>query len=245
MIPVGVTVQRSRSAVVTGLLIAMNALAFAYELSLDGAALDAFLYEWGVVPARQTLALEEAPLEVDAWLLPIFTSMFLHGGWAHIGGNMLYLGVFGPALESRLGQSRFFALYFLSGLAAAQAQALVDLGSDIPTIGASGAISGVLGAFLLLYPHARVVLLLPVFFLPFFLEVPALFFLGFWFLEQLFAGTLWTISRAYGESGVAWWAHIGGFIAGLALVRLFMPTRKPSSLRMVYGSSYPRLGWHP
>jgi membrane associated rhomboid family serine protease len=143
--------------------------------------------------------------------------MFLHGGWMHIIGNMLYLWIFGNNVEDAMGHRRFIVFYLLCGIAAALAQALPNPSSEVPMIGASGAISGVLGAYLLLYPHARVLVVIPIFFYPYTVRIPAGWVLGFWFLMQVAS----SLSAPEQQGGVAWSAHIGGFVAGMALIPLF------------------------
>ena len=216
MIPVAGSVRTTRPAVVTGSLVFLCAYVFLKEVALPPAEIEQMVRRWGVVPARQWYALEHAPDALEAWLWPLFTSMFLHGGWAHLIGNSLFLWIFGAGVESRLGHGRFLLFYLLCGVAGAQLQAVLHADSMVPMIGASGAIAGVLGAYLALYPHATVTVLVPVFFYPLFFDVPALFFLGIWFLEQLLAGATSFAFTQHG--GVAWWAHVGGFLAGLALV---------------------------
>ena len=219
MFPVKSSVATRGSAKVTSVLIALNVLVFLFETSLPSRALDAFVSTYGMVPARETALLLQDPLALSGWLAPIATSMFLHGGWAHLVGNMLFLWVFGRALETRLGWRRFFFLYALSGVLASQAQVLASPWSTAPMIGASGAVAGVLGAHLLLLPRSRVTVLFPILIFPLFFEVPALLFLGVWFLEQLYAGTLWSLSPLAAQAGgVAWWAHVGGFLAGGVIV---------------------------
>ena len=149
--------------------------------------------------------------------------MFLHGGWLHLGGNMLYLWIFGDNVEDKLGHIRYLAFYIVCGLAASILHVFVDSTSIVPTVGASGAIAGVLGAYLLLFPRARVVTLIPIFVFIQVAELPALLVLGFWFVMQFFNGLMSLGYQTAGMGGVAWWAHIGGFVAGLALV---IPLRK-------------------
>jgi membrane associated rhomboid family serine protease len=204
---------------VTVTLIAANVLVFLYQFSLQGRAGEAFIYAFGMIPA---VLFGGAQLPPDIAVLPgwatVFSSMFLHGGIMHIAGNMLFLWVFGNNVEDAMGHGRFIAFYLLCGVAAALAQGFSDTASEIPMIGASGAISGVLGAYLVLHPRAQVHSLL---FLGIFIRVialPAMAVLGIWFGLQLLQATLF---RAEGEGGVAFLAHIGGFIAGAVLVPLF------------------------
>jgi membrane associated rhomboid family serine protease len=204
---------------VTVLLILANFYFFYQELILSDAALDAFLTAWGLVPAAFLAGVARDPLNFAVYL-PLVTNLFLHGGWVHILGNMWYLWIFGDNIEDRLGKVRFVLFYLLCGIAANAAQILVDPGSAVPVVGASGAISGVLGGYLMLFPKARIATLVPIF--PIFpiLQIPALLFLPFWFLLQLWQGAA---SLVVAGGVVAWWAHIGGFVAGFALVRNVKP----------------------
>ncbi len=217
---------RSFPLVTIGLIVA-NALVFLYQvlLSLPGGreafpAAQAFVLEFGLIPCRLSGSCG-LPVELGAPapFLTVFTSMFLHGGLFHVGGNMLYLWIFGNNVEDSMGRGRFVVFYLLSGLVAAVAQVLANPGSRVPMIGASGAVSGVLGAYILLYPHARVLTL--VFFGIFwsFVRIPAVIVLGFWIVVQFLNGLVtFTVSQ---EGGVAWFAHIGGFLTGLVLIRFF------------------------
>jgi membrane associated rhomboid family serine protease len=161
--------------------------------------------------------------------------MFLHGGWLHLIGNMWVLYLFGDNVEDRMGPARYLAFYLLCGLAASLTHYAINPGSTVPTLGASGAISGVLGAYLLLFPTARVITLVPVFIIPFFFEIPAVVYLGFWFVMQLFSGTL-SLAGAEPPEGVAWWAHVGGFVTGMALLPVFKKSRK--QYRHYYADEY-------
>ena len=209
--------------VVTVALIVVNAMVFMYQLSLEPKQGELFVYEFGAIPAV-IFGSGNLPPEVEAIpetippVLTIFTSMFLHGGFMHLIGNMLYLWIFGNNIEDAMGHARFIVFYVVTGVAASFAHALTNLDSTVPTIGASGAISGVLGAYLLLYPRAQVLVLVPLGFFTRVMYIPAFIVLGMWFLLQLFAGAS-SIGQVGG--GVAWWAHIGGFVAGMALVGLF------------------------
>ncbi len=209
MFPLRDNIPSSRRPVVTYVLIALNVAIFLYELML-GHRLESFILEWGLVPARLSLSDPSS-------LLTIFTSMFLHGGWAHVGGNLLYLWIFGDNVEDRLGHAKFALFYLATGVCAAMAQVLAGPGSGVPMVGASGAIAGVLGCYLLFYPHARVVTLVPIVFFLQLVEIPALVFLGIWFLMQLFQGALSLQGAGEVTGGVAWWAHAGGFASGLLL----------------------------
>lgn len=200
---------------VTWLLIAANVLAFLYELAMLEAAGDRFVLTWGFVP--QLFALDPAGQAIT-----VFSAMFLHGGWLHLAGNMLFLWIFGDNVEDRLGHFRYLTFYLVAGAAAAAAQFLVDPGAHVPMVGASGAIAGVLGAYVLLYPRVRVLVAFPILFFIQFFELPAWIVIGEWFLLQLFNGALSLGPRPAG-GGVAFFAHIGGFVAGLVMIKLMAP----------------------
>jgi membrane associated rhomboid family serine protease len=195
---------------------------FFYELSLGPYELERFVFQFGLVPARYShpdWAQWLGFAADDYW--PFLTSMFLHGGWAHIIGNMWTLWIFGDNVEDRMGRLRFLVFYLATGFAAGLTHWFTNVDSTIPTVGASGAIAGVLGAYFILFPYSRIIVLFPVLFLPFFFELPASVYLLFWFLSQVFSGTLAGLGPE-DVGGVAWWAHIGGFVAGLLLHRLFL-----------------------
>jgi membrane associated rhomboid family serine protease len=212
-----VTPRRTRP-VVNVLLIAINVAVFLFELSL-GPRLEGFLMSAAFVPGR------EGGLAVGA--TSALLSMFLHGGWGHLLGNMLFLWIFGDNVEDRLGHVRYLVFYLLCGYAATYAHAFFNAGSTMPAIGASGAISGVLGAYLLLYPKARIVTLVWLFIFVRFVEIPALVFLPIWFLMQFFSGVSSLGAGDAASGGVAWFAHIGGFIAGPLLLLLLGGARRP------------------
>ncbi len=208
---------RSRP-VLTVLLITANVLVFIYQLSLGQRQEQALVFQFGAIPAV-IVGARSLPEQLAAIppVLSLFTSMFLHGGFMHIIGNMLYLWIFGNNIEDAMGRARFLIFYLTCGVLAALAHILSNPSSVIPTIGASGAISGVLGAYLLLYPHARVLTLIPLGFFTRLIYLPAGLVLGFWFVLQLISGSLGSPEGG----GIAWFAHIGGFVAGMALVGLF------------------------
>jgi membrane associated rhomboid family serine protease len=184
-----------------------------------GDAVNDFLYSYAVIPYRFRHLFLSHPLEL---VTPLF-AMFLHGGWLHIIGNMLYLYIFGDNVEDILGHGRFLAFYIMCGVVSFLAQIFLLPNSMIPNLGASGAIAGVLGAYILLFPRARVVTLLPIFIFFTVVEIPAFVFLGIWFLIQFASGALSLGSTSALGGGVAWWAHIGGFLAGMLFLRLFAP----------------------
>ncbi len=226
MIPLKDTIPSRTYPVVTVTLIVLNVLIFLFELSL-GEHLSEFFDLFGVVPATY-FELKEAGAPFFLVYYPFLTSMFLHGGWMHLIGNMLYLWVFGDNVEDRLGHFKFLIFYLVCGFAAAYAHVYTNPHSEIPTVGASGAISGVLGAYFILFPHSRIITLIPIFFFFDLIEVSAFFFLAFWFVLQFFNGIASLGAATYTTTGgVAWWAHIGGFIAG-ALIALFFVRRRRS-----------------
>ncbi|HET7452135.1 MAG TPA: rhomboid family intramembrane serine protease [Thermoanaerobaculia bacterium] len=194
---------------------------FLYELSLPPGALDRFLRIWGFVPARMWSG--EYPL--SASIATIFVAMFLHAGWLHVGGNMLFLWIFGDNVEDRLGHFRYLVFYLLCGLAASLCHAFFNPASRLPSLGASGAISGVLAAYLFLYPRARILTLVPIF-LFFTAEVPAFLFIVFWFVVQFFSGTASLSASTPTTGGTAYFAHIGGFVAGIVFLALLKPPRR-------------------
>ena len=217
MIPLKDTVRARGFPVVTAALVGTNLLVFLIQLRLSPEASEGFLRLLGVVPAR----LLAEPLSGE-WLT-LFTSQFLHGGWLHLGSNLLALYVFGDNVEDRLGPWRFLLFYLACGVSAALVHIWFSPSSTVPTIGASGAISGVLAGYATLFPTARVVTL-PIFFIPWFFEVPALLWIGVWFASQLLSGFLMLSADTEALGGIAWWAHVGGFVAGLMLI---WPLRRP------------------
>lgn len=222
MIPLRDTIRSRHVPVMTWLLLIANVVVFLFENALGDNTLNRFVYTFSIVPAR---LLEGQPL----FFLSLFTSMFLHSGWFHLLSNMLTLYIFGDNVEDRMGAIPFLVFYLLGGLTAGLLQTFASLGSTVPILGASGAIAGILGAYMLLYPRARVVTLIFVFVFPWFVEIPAIYYLGFWFISQLFSGFA-SIGAAAG--GVAWWAHIGGFLFGLLLARFFLFRPSPHSPRL-------------
>jgi membrane associated rhomboid family serine protease len=223
--PIRDTIPSRYAPVVTWWLIAINGAVFLYELSLGPEQLERLFYLFGIVPARYT------DVEWARWIglpvgayWPFLTSMFLHGGWGHIIGNMWMLWIFGDNVEEAMGALRFLLFYLMTGLLAGLTHVLTNPSSMIPTVGASGAIAGVLGAYFVLYPHARIIALFPVLFWPEFVEVPAATYLFVWFLNQTLAGAL--SGLAPGDvGGIAFWAHVGGFVAGVVLRPIFVLPR--------------------
>jgi len=225
MLPIGDDrVQGGPPAVVTYGLIVLNVLAFLLELTQpSGAALQSFIQAWGVVPREYSLARDIPPTIPLPFWSTLLTSMFLHGGWMHLGGNMLYLWIFGDNLEKVMGAARFLVFYLVCGLAASFAHILFGSGSTIPAVGASGAISGVLGGYLILFPRNTVRVLTR----GGIAQVPAIFVLGFWIVIQMING-IGSMAATTETAGVAYMAHIGGFVAGLVLVKLMASQRQPA-----------------
>ena len=222
MIPIQDSVPRRCPPIMTWTLIFINTAIFFMETMLPGPLLEQLFYTFGLVPVKYTHLALGSNIGGDLLgLWPFFTCMFLHGGWVHIIGNMWTLWIFGDNVEDEMGSFRFLVFYVLSGIAASIIQVGTNPLSNIPTIGASGAIAGVMGAYYVLFPRARIILMVPLFFIPFFFEVPAVFYLGFWFFEQLFSGTFSLVATAY-ESNIAWWAHAGGFAFGMLFHRFFL-----------------------
>jgi hypothetical protein len=212
--------------VVLRTLIALNVVVFIYEVLL-GPELRPFLFDWGFVPEKLTLALKYGDVPLLSAALPVLTSMFLHGGWPHLIGNMWYLWIFGDNVEDALGHARFLVFYLACGVVAALIQYLTMPFARVPTVGASGAIAAVLGAYIGAFPRARVFTLLPLF--PFIqvVPLPAFLVLGLWFLFQFVLGL--GALHATGSGGIAFWAHIGGFVAGLVVMRVLLAARRPRS----------------
>lgn len=231
MFPLRDTVRSRTRPYVTWGLIAVSVAAFALEASLHGRMFDQVVYDYGLVPARLTLA------NPGSWL-SLLTSIFLHGGWVHLISNLWILFIFGDNVEDRMGHGRFLGFYLLSGVVAGLAHALVDPTSTLPTIGASGAIAGVLGAYIVLFPSARVLTLVPLIILPWLVEIPAFIFLGIWFLTQVSSAML-SLGAAGAFSGIAWWAHIGGFAFGaLAVLPLARHPTSPQSTDLEFPIRY-------
>jgi len=219
------------------LLIVLNTLFFIYELGLSQKELIEFSHILGVVPARYFNPDWAEWLNYpDLSVLPFFTHMFLHSGFFHFIINMWILWVFADNVEDVLGPVRFLIFYLLCGLFAVGGHMLINFHSTVPVIGASGAIAGVMGAYLVLYPGARVLTLIPIFIFPFFIDLPAIIFLGLWFFMQFLSGLSSSLSSS-GPAGVAWWAHAFGFLAGLFLVGLFRNNKRTAAITAGKNSS--------
>ncbi len=218
MIPLRDDNPTRRPAVMTVAIIAACVIVFLWQISLSERGRQALVYSLGFIPAT---VFGDRQLPPELQLVPaeltLFTAMFLHGGLLHLAGNMLYLWIFGNNVEDAMGHGRFILFYLICGLAASLAQGLLNPDTALPMIGASGAIAGVLGAYLLLHPKARVLVVIPIFIFPFFIYLPAVAVLGIWFLLQFLS----SLGANPDEPGVAWFAHLGGFIAGMLLIPLF------------------------
>lgn len=206
---------------VTMLFIAANVLVFLYQFSLESFALNHFIETWALIPAN---------FEVTK----VFTSMFMHGGWMHLLGNMWFLWVFGDNVEDSLGHGKYLLFYLLCGAAAALGQMALNPGSTIPMVGASGAIAGVMGGYIVRFPHSRILTLVFIFFFVTFIQVPASIMLAYWFFIQLLSGLGSIAATQATTGGVAWFAHVGGFVAGVALIKLMGARQRYSRRRDVY-----------
>ncbi|MCF6150486.1 MAG: rhomboid family intramembrane serine protease [Candidatus Kuenenia sp.] len=221
MIPIRDRNPSGTFPLVTVIIILINVLVFLFELSL-GKNLTYFLFYYGVVPIKVFQSADIPEATTTNTYFPFLSYMFLHGGFVHLLGNMWYLWIFGDNIEDMLGRFRFVVFYLICGIGSAVVHVFFNSRSGVPCIGASGAVAGVLGAYMICYPRARVLVLLPLLFIWQFIELPAFIVLGFWFLIQFFNGTA-AIANTQG-GGVAWWAHIGGFVLGIILVKLFSLT---------------------
>ncbi len=217
MIPIRDTIPSRNYPVINLLLVAANIFFYLVEIS-QGEALNRFIYTYGLVPARYSIHGIAIHFSLSQQILSFISFMFLHGSFWHLLGNMWFLYIFGDNVEDRLGHLRYFFFYLLCGLSSALTHLFFNQGSMMPTIGASGAIAGVMGAYFVLYPRARIVTLIPIIFIPYFVELPAAIFLGIWLFMQFISATLTSM-----EAGnIAWWAHIGGFIFGALFLKLFL-----------------------
>jgi membrane associated rhomboid family serine protease len=217
MFPIRDTIPSKNYPVVNNTIIGINVILFLIEMS-QGANLDRFVYIYGLVPARYSMPQISSYFTTGQQILSWLSFMFLHGGFWHLLGNMWFLYIFGDNVEDRLGPFRYLVFYLLCGITSGLSHLLFNLHSNMPTIGASGAIAGVMGAYLILHPNSKILTLIPIIFIPWFIEIPAFFFLGFWFVLQFLsaAGSRGNIS------GIAWWAHIGGFVFGIIFLKIFL-----------------------
>ena len=217
MIPLRDTIPARNYPLVNNLIIGSNVVIFLVQL-LQGAGLDRFIYIYGLVPARYSVPQIAAYFSTGQQIFSIFSFMFLHGGFWHLLGNMWSLYIFGDNVEDRLGHFRYLMFYLICGLVSGLTHLVLNLNSNVPTIGASGAIAGVMGAYFILHPRSKILTLIPIFFIPYFIEIPAFFFLGFWFILQFISA-----AGSHGQiGGIAWWAHIGGFVFGIVFLKVFL-----------------------
>jgi hypothetical protein len=216
MFPIRDTIPSKNYPIVTYSLIVVNIICFLIQIS-QGRHFDQFAYMYGLVPARYTVPEIAAYFTFSEQVFALFSFMFLHGGFMHILGNMWFLYIFGDNVEDRLGHFRYFLFYILCGLLSGLTHFFLNLYSSLPTIGASGAIAGVMGAYFILHPTSKILTLVPILIIPLFFEIPAFYFIGIWFILQFINAT-----ASHGEvSGIAWWAHIGGFVFGIILLKVF------------------------
>jgi membrane associated rhomboid family serine protease len=225
MIPLSDDAPRFSTPFVTYFIIALNTVTFLFELSVGAQgqrALNSLIYHFGVVPVHfeRALVAGSAPSLVGLFL-PILTAMFLHGSWLHVIGNMWFLWIFGDNIEDYLGHFTYLLFYLISGFAAGVAHIILNAGSSVPSVGASGAIAGVMGAYFVLYPRARVLMWFPPIF---FFHLPAWLVLGYWFFVQFMSGAATSIAETSQSGGIAFWAHVGGFVAGVLLIKV-LPER--------------------
>ncbi len=221
MLPLRDTISSKNYPLVNIIIIALNILVFLIQL-IQGSGFERFVFTYGLVPARYTVPEIGRLFGLGEQIISLVSFMFLHGGFWHLLGNMWSLYIFGDNIEDRLGHVRYLVFYLLCGVASGFFHIFLNLHSQIPTIGASGAIAGVMGAYMISYPHSKVLTLIPIIFIPYFVEIPAFIFLGIWFLLQ-FLNAAGTPSHG---GGIAWWAHIGGFIAGIIFLKMLLKLPK-------------------
>lgn len=226
MIPIRDSIPCHNLPIVTWTLMAINSVVFLLMLTMPDSMRQAFVFLYGMVAARYSHPAWAMDVGLpDDHYLSFLTSMFLHGGWMHIIMNMLFLWIFADNIEDRMGRLRFIIFYFLCGLTAAFLQYFFNADSTVPVVGASGAIAGIMGAYFFLYPYARIIIWIPLFFLPIFFEVPAIAFLGFWVIIQLKNATDTLVNQPFAD--VAWWGHLGGFLMGAVCYRYFIREDAP------------------
>jgi hypothetical protein len=238
MIPVRDTISSKTYPVVNNTIIGINVVVYLFQMTMVP-DLNRFTYIYGLVPARYSIPQITSYFTMGQQIFSLVSFMFIHGGFWHILGNMWFLYIFGDNVEDRLGPFRYLVFYILCGLISGFTHLIFNLHSNIPTIGASGAIAGVMGAYLILYPNAKILTLIPIIFIPWFVEIPAFFFLGLWFFIQFVSAA----GSHGGAGGIAWWAHIGGFIFGIVFLKIFLalpgtgvsaPVRKVTAKRKTH-----------
>ncbi|MEL6159853.1 MAG: rhomboid family intramembrane serine protease [Cyanobacteria bacterium J06623_5] len=218
MVPIRDDNPISTTPVVVYALLAMNLVIFLYEITLPEAALQQFFNTWALVPVELSDSFGGGAIAAEREWITLISSQFLHGGWLHVGGNMLYLWVFGNNIEDQLGPVKFLIFYLACGVLAGLSQWIFDPASAVPTLGASGAVAGIMGAYVIRFPRAKIVTLVPLFIIFTTFRIPAIFFLGWWFIQQAFYSAMSLGATAdMGSGGVAYWAHAGGFVFGAIL----------------------------
>jgi len=221
MFPIWDDTPTKKFPLITVILIALNSMIFLYQVSL-GERFNEFIYSMGLLPFEITHHIDILPTGPSPIYLTIFSSMFMHGSVVHLLGNMLFLWIFGNNVEDYLGRKKFLFFYLICGISAAFTQILFNSDSTVPMVGASGAIAGVLGAYMVLYPRAKITTVIIIIFFIRLIKLPAIVVLGFWIVYQFLYG-ISSLAATTGEGGVAWFAHIGGFICGIILIKLFKP----------------------
>lgn len=235
MIPLRDANPSRKKPVVTFLIIFVNLVIFIFETSMPHYLLEDFLKVFGFIPLMLTKSLLGVLSgNIEIYILPIFTSMFLHGSWTHLISNMWALWLFGDNVEDRMGHFKFLIFYLISGFIAALVHYLFNFNSPVVTIGASGAIAGVMGAYFIMFPFARITTLIPLLWIPFFVDIPSFIYIGLWFISQISNGVLTLIGPLYG-AGIAWWAHIGGFLYGAYVAPKYKRKRYYGYMDNYYG----------
>jgi len=224
MIPLRDTIPSRHKPKMTMYIIAANALVFLFQYILGNKELNMIVYNFGFIPEKFSNLILRQPLAAIAYY-PILSSLFLHGGLFHLISNMWALWIFGDNVEDLMGHSRFFVFYIICGIIANLSHFIFNTTSPVPAIGASGAIAGVMGAYLVLFPFSRIITLVPLLFIPFFISIPAVVYLVVWFLTQLYSGAVYALADGRLAGGIAWWAHVGGFAGGILLFRPFIGRR--------------------
>lgn len=226
MIPIRDSTPSSSFPIVTVILITTNLLVALFQMTLPLEAQASMFYYFGLVPARLSISQTLVPFDFPAqYSFDFITSQFLHGGWLHLLANMWSLWIFGDNVEDQMGSFKFLGFYLFCGFIAFFTHYVINLDSTIPVVGASGAVAGVLGAYFRLFPRAQVTTLIPIIIFPLLVKIPALAYLGIWFVVQLISGAL-SLFQSEAMGGIAFWVHVGGFLAGLMLYRLFLPRRQ-------------------